>query len=174
MPVALHDLETISKQQAGHMLVRNDNLFVIVHNLFQMLCTNPEEMLCTNPEAYVGWRPFLDFLENREFAMEEFMGIFNCASGFLLLMTYYLAMILYIFLDTTSGVKTNYPNLSPSGPLNCVSGTGNEMLFSLVKTELKSIFNSSATKHPCVNIPSIVRQWSNLIPNILLTSFMRK
>ena len=35
------DLETTSKQLAGHMLVSNDTLFVIVHNLFQMLCTNP-------------------------------------------------------------------------------------------------------------------------------------
>ena len=44
------DLDTASKQLAGHILVRNDTLFVIVHHLFQMLCTNPE--------AYVGWRPF--------------------------------------------------------------------------------------------------------------------
>ena len=44
------DLETTSKQLAGHMLVRNDTLFVIVHHLFQMLCTNPE--------VYGRWRPF--------------------------------------------------------------------------------------------------------------------
>ena len=45
------DLETTSKQLAGHMLVRNDTIFVIVHHLFQMLCTNPE--------VYGRWRPFL-------------------------------------------------------------------------------------------------------------------
>ena len=44
------DLETTSKQLAGHMLVRNDTLFVIVHHLFQMLCKNPE--------VYGRWRPF--------------------------------------------------------------------------------------------------------------------
>ena len=50
-----------SRLYPNNMLVTNDNLCVIVHNLFQMLCTNPEEMLCTNPEAYVGWRPFWIF-----------------------------------------------------------------------------------------------------------------
>ena len=60
------DLETTSKQLAGHMLVRNDTLFVIVHHLFQMLCTNPE--------VYGRWRPFLDLRENRGFAMEGFLG----------------------------------------------------------------------------------------------------
>ena len=44
------DLETTSRQLAGHILVVNDTLFVIVHHLFQMLCTNPE--------VYGRWRPF--------------------------------------------------------------------------------------------------------------------
>ena len=50
MTLTSHDLGTTSKQLEGHVLVRNDTLFVIVYNLFQLLCTNPE--------AYVGWRPF--------------------------------------------------------------------------------------------------------------------
>ena len=45
-----HDLVTTYKQLVGHILVINDTLFVIVHHMFRMLCTNPE--------AYVGWRPF--------------------------------------------------------------------------------------------------------------------
>ena len=65
------DLETTFKQLAGHMLVRNDTLFVIVHHLFQMLCTNPEAAIC--------WMAaILDLSENRAFAMEGFLGIFNC------------------------------------------------------------------------------------------------
>ena len=54
------------------------------------------------------------------------------------------SFILLILLATTSAVTTNCPNLSPSDPLNLVSGTGNEQVFSLVNTELKCIFNSSA------------------------------
>ena len=50
LTLTLHELETISKQLAARMLGRNDNLFVIVHNVFQMICTNPE--------AYVGCWPF--------------------------------------------------------------------------------------------------------------------
>ena len=34
--------------------------------------------------------------------------------------------------------------------LNFVSGTGKELVSSLVNTELKCLFNSSAIKHPCV------------------------
>ena len=34
------------------------------------------------------------------------------------------SFILLILLTTTSGVTTNCPNLSPSDPLNFVSGTG--------------------------------------------------
>ena len=37
-----------------------------------------------------------------------------------------------------------------SKTLNFVSGTGNELVYSLVNTELKRIFNSSAIKTPCV------------------------
>ena len=37
------------------------------------------------------------------------------------------SFILLILLATTSGVTTNCPNLSPSDPLNFVSGTGNEL-----------------------------------------------
>ena len=62
------------------------------------------------------------------------------------------SFILLILLATTSGVPTNYPNISPSGPLNFVSGTGNELVSSLVNTELTCIFNSSAIKNPCVII----------------------
>ena len=50
-----------------------------------------------------------------------------------------------ILLTTTSGVTSNCPNLSPSGLLNFVSRTGNELLSSLVNTELKCKFNSSGT-----------------------------
>ena len=42
------------------------------------------------------------------------------------------------------------PNLSPSDPLNFVSGRGNELVSSHVNTELKCIFNSSDIKNPCV------------------------
>ena len=62
------------------------------------------------------------------------------------------SFILLILLATTSGVTTTCPNLSPSDPLNVVSGTGNEHVSSLVNTELKCIFNSSAIKNPCVII----------------------
>ena len=60
------DLETTSKQMAGHMLVRNDTLFVIVHHLFQMLCTNPE--------AYVGWRPFWICMKIGHLPWRDFWG----------------------------------------------------------------------------------------------------
>ena len=54
------------------------------------------------------------------------------------------SFILLILLATTSVVTTNCSNLSPSGPLNFVYGTGNELVSSLVNTELKCKFNSSA------------------------------
>ena len=38
------------------------------------------------------------------------------------------SFILYILLATTSVITINCSNLSPSGPLKCVSGTGNELL----------------------------------------------
>ena len=60
-------------------------------------------------------------------------------------------LILFILFATTSGVTTICPNLSPSGPLNFVYGTGNEGVSSLVNTELKCIFNSSA-----INTPSVI------------------
>ena len=61
--------------------------------------------------------------------------------------------ILLILLATSYRVTTNYPNLSPSDSLNLVSGTGNELLSSLVNTELRCIVcNSSAIKHPCINM----------------------
>ena len=64
------DLETTTKQLAGHVLVINDTLYLIVHHLVQMLCTNLD-CLC--------WlAAMLDLRENRAFAMEGFMGIFNC------------------------------------------------------------------------------------------------
>ena len=44
------------------------------------------------------------------------------------------SFILFILLATTSGVTTNCPNLSPSDPLNFVSGTGNELVSSLVNS----------------------------------------
>ena len=65
-----HDLETTTKQLAGHMLVINDTSYLIVHYLVQMLCTNLD-CLC--------WlAAMLDLRENWAFAMEGFMGIFNC------------------------------------------------------------------------------------------------
>ena len=60
------DLDSTSNQMAGHMLDRNDTLFVIVHNLFQMLCTNPE--------AYVGWRPFWICLKIGHLPWRDFWG----------------------------------------------------------------------------------------------------
>ena len=57
-----HDLDTTTKQLAGHILVINDTLYLIVHHL---------DCLC--------WlAAMLDLRENRAFAMEGFMGIFNC------------------------------------------------------------------------------------------------
>ena len=47
------------------------------------------------------------------------------------------SFILLILLATTSGVTINCPNFSSSDPLNFVSGTGNELVSSLVNTELK-------------------------------------
>ena len=70
MTLTSHDLETTTKQLAGHVLVINDTLHLIVHYLVKMLCTNLD-CLC--------WlAAILDFRENRAFAMEGFMGIFNC------------------------------------------------------------------------------------------------
>ena len=51
------------------------------------------------------------------------------------------AFILLTLVATTSGVQINCPNLSSSGPLNFVSGTGNELVSSLVNTELKCKLN---------------------------------
>ena len=48
------------------MLVRNDTLFVSVHHLFQMLCTNPE--------AYVGWRPFWICMKIGHLPWRDFWG----------------------------------------------------------------------------------------------------
>ena len=65
-----------------------------------------------------------------------------CASGVLICSTIYISIlgdipstpgdlfsfimfVLFILLATTSGVTTKCPNLSPSDPLNFVSGTGN-------------------------------------------------
>ena len=45
------------------------------------------------------------------------------------------SFILLILLTTTSGVTTNCPNLSPSDPLNFVSGTGNELVSSHVMSD---------------------------------------
>ena len=42
------------------------------------------------------------------------------------------SFILLILQATTSGVTTNCPNLSPSDPLNFVSGTGNELVLVLL------------------------------------------
>ena len=84
------------------------------------------------------------------------------------------SFILLILLATTSGVTTNCPNLSPSDPLNFVYGTGNELVSSLVNTELKCIFNSSAIKIPSVIIsPALSSSGPNFILNILLTSYIR-
>ena len=64
------DLDTTTKQLAGHVLVINDTLYLIIHHLVRMLCTNLD-CLC--------WlAAILDFRENRAFSMEGFKGIFNC------------------------------------------------------------------------------------------------
>ena len=49
------------------------------------------------------------------------------------------SFILLILLATGSGVTTNCHNLSPSDPLDFVSGTGNELVSPRVNTELKCI-----------------------------------
>ena len=71
------------------------------------------------------------------------------------------AFMLLILLATTYGGTTNCHNLSPSGPLKFVSGTGNELVSSLVHTELKCTFNLSAITNTCVIIiiPNSVPQW---------------
>ena len=63
-------LDTTTKQLAGHVLVINDTLYLMVHHLVQMICTNLD-CLCR-------LAAMLDLRENRAFAMEGFMGIFNC------------------------------------------------------------------------------------------------
>ena len=82
----------------------------------------------------------------------------TCASGILICSTVYfrivgaipstpgdlLSFILFTLLGTTSGVTTNCHNLSPTVPLHFVSSTGNELVSSLVNTELKCLFNLSA------------------------------
>ena len=47
--------------------------------------------------------------------------------------------ILLILLATSYVVTINCPNFSSSDPVNFVSGTGNELVSSLVNTELKCI-----------------------------------
>ena len=70
MTLPSDDLETTTKQLAGHVLVVHDTLYLIIHHLVLMLFTNLD-CLC--------WlAAMLDFRENRAFAMEAFMGIFNC------------------------------------------------------------------------------------------------
>ena len=64
------DIETTNKQLAGHVLVINDTLYLIIHHLVQMLCTNLDCLCCL--------AAIFDLRENRAFAMEGFMGIFNC------------------------------------------------------------------------------------------------
>ena len=90
----------------------------------------------------------------------------TCASGVLICSTVSFSMlgdiastpgdlfsfILLILLATNYVVTTNRPNLSSSGPFSFVSGTGNELVSSLVNTELKCKFNSSAIKNPRVII----------------------
>ena len=64
------------------------------------------------------------------------------------------SFILLILVATTVyfwGLQLTAPTF-PSGPLNFVSGTGNELVSSLVNTELKCKFNSSAIIYPCVII----------------------
>ena len=71
MTLTSDDLETTTKQLAGHVLVINDTLFyLIIHHLVRMLCTNLD-CLCWLAAIF-------DFRENRAFSMEGFMGIFNC------------------------------------------------------------------------------------------------
>ena len=77
------------------------------------------------------------------------------------------SFILLILLAIASGVTTNCPNLYPSNPLKFVSGTGNKLVSSLVNTELKCIFNSSAIKNPLVIIsPALSSSGPTLIDSI--------
>ena len=93
------------------------------------------------------------------------------------------SFILLILLTTTFGVTTNCPNLSPSDPLNFVSGTGYELVSSHMNTELKYIFNSSAITNPSVvtfpelssSGPTLSRTWLKspiIIQSPLLTSLI--
>ena len=93
------------------------------------------------------------------------------------------SFILLILLATTSGGYNKLPQLSPSDPLNCVTGTGNELVSSLVNTELKCIFNSSTIKNPCViifpalssSVPTLSRTYCLLLTcayKLLLSDFI--
>ena len=82
------------------------------------------------------------------------------------------SFVLLILLATTYGVTTNCPNLSTSDPLNFVSGTGNELVFSRVNTELKCIFNVSTIKNPCVisrHCPPVVQPYLEHFAYVLHT-----
>ena len=95
--------------------------------------------------------------------------MFNtCSSGILICSTVYFSMLcaipstpgdLLYFIKNICYFASYYfrrcsllPSLSSAVPVNFVSGTGNELVSSLVNTELKCIFNSSAIKNPYVFI----------------------
>ena len=61
------DRDTTTKQLAGHVLVINDTLYMIIHHLVQMFSTNLD-CLC--------WlAAMLDLRENRAFAMGGFSTV---------------------------------------------------------------------------------------------------
>ena len=74
-----------------------------------------------------------------------------------------LYFILLILLATTSGVTTNCSKFSPSGPLHFVYCTGNELVSSLVNTELKCKFNSSAVKKIYTQLDAVYYNYYRMI-----------
>ena len=61
------DLETTTKQLAGHVLVINDTVYLIIHHLVRMLCTNLD---CLD----VGWPPFWIFVKIGHFPWRDLWG----------------------------------------------------------------------------------------------------
>ena len=72
MTLTSHDIETIHpKQLAGHMLVRNDTHFICK-------CTSYVSIGMHKSRSLYWMAAILDMSGNRSFAMEGYVGIFNC------------------------------------------------------------------------------------------------
>ena len=106
----------------------------------------------------------------------KFVLVVNtCASGILICSTVCLveshlpgdlfSFILIMFLSRAYSLRIykSLPKHFYFGPLHFFTGLGNALISSLVNTELKCIFNSSAIKNPCfIMFPAV----SMLQPNI--------